>query len=189
MKWSRCCWFGTDAHISFSTKPLNVFVISNVGGKRWDVSRQIVTKKGILERFPTVFARDLRTVDSNRMISEILIRDRAFVLKLEHIRLICSPSMTLIFDADSPAAELVGRRLQQQPMTASIEHSVLELSLSCVQGKLVCVCVCSAIRSYNSSPTKRTLRIGLRFWIRLCGGFSFLLWNIQMKKQHYVSFL
>lgn len=92
-------------------RKLPVWIVHKTG----QVERGSLSKSDVLQAFPSVLARDLRTVDDRRrLISELLIRSRALVLKLEHLRVVVDRDVAVIFDGDEKVVEHFARRLAME---------------------------------------------------------------------------
>jgi hypothetical protein len=82
--------------------------------------------------------RDLRILDPNLATtypSAILCREKALIINIEHIRLIITPELVMVRNAeDSPVTqfmELLKRRLAQQPAAGHAHHQAASLRSSC----------------------------------------------------------
>lgn len=116
--------------------------------KSGDVLRAELSKHAVLEAFPSVLARDLRTLDDRRrMISEILVREQALVFKVEHLRVVVNRSRAVIFDAEQPVVTAFAAKLGEEladTMTRQAD-AVGMANVACALELSVLECVLAAV--------------------------------------------
>lgn len=138
-----CRYFGSTSPDTTTPPPstsklesLSVLMLNRTTG---ELSKKTFLRADVLKAFPGVFARDLRTISdaTPRMISEVLLREGSFFLKLESIRVLVGRDMILVFEADAPLSIQYAERLRDEAMRVKssswVEVSALETALIVAQ--------------------------------------------------------
>lgn len=113
------------------TRALPVLVVTKHG----ELAKSAMSKLDVVDEFG-VYARDLRTIDDQkRMISEVLVRPEALLLKLEHVRCVVNRARCVVFEGDLPVVEMFAAKMAVE-VKATREREMAEPGLADVEGAL-----------------------------------------------------